>query len=103
MDIKEFIENLSDNEKVFLERGKQHWMLNALDEYNGGYIKSETLKELILNVIENTWMNAHNFFTSEQNGLFNYFNNGFIINVRENPLLEKGKAILFVHPDNLKK
>jgi hypothetical protein len=53
---------LSIEEQEIVEKGKKHWNLEILSKRRGGYVDSETIKDLIDKVIENTWTQAKVFY-----------------------------------------
>lgn len=53
---------LSNEEQQMIQKGKNHWNLDVLNKKRGGYVYSVTIKELIDNVIENTWIQAKSFY-----------------------------------------
>jgi hypothetical protein len=67
--ISDVMKSLSIEEQEMVERGKRHWNLDVLSKRRGGYVNSETIKELIDKVIENTWTQAKVFYgnSSEDN------------------------------------
>lgn len=56
------IDNLSIEEKKMIEKGKDHWDLDILKRKEGGYVSSDTIKDVIDMVIENTWTQAKEFY-----------------------------------------
>jgi hypothetical protein len=69
LNISDVMKSLSIEEQEMVERGKRHWNLDVLSKRRGGYVNSETIKELIDKVIENTWTQAKVFYgnSSEDN------------------------------------
>lgn len=57
---------LSDKEQQMIQKGKNHWNMDILNEKRGGYVNSNTIKELIDNVIENTWIHAKDFYENKK-------------------------------------
>ena len=56
-------EDVTPEEKETLQKGKDFWGgMEVLQKFKGGHITTATMKYLIDAVIENTWMNAKNFF-----------------------------------------
>ena len=53
---------LSNEEQQMIQKGKNHCNLDVLNKKRGGYVYSVTIKELIDNVIENTWSQAKSFY-----------------------------------------
>ena len=47
MDIRDITKSLSDEELKMVEKGKKHWSMEALNRRSGGYVDSETIKDLI--------------------------------------------------------
>jgi uncharacterized linocin/CFP29 family protein len=62
LNISDVMKSLSAEEQEMIEKGKKHWSLDTLSKRRGGYINSETIKELIDKVIENTWAQAKVFY-----------------------------------------
>lgn len=62
LNISDIMKLLSIEEQEMIEKGKKHWKLNILSKRHGGYVDSETIKELIDKVIENTWTQAKVFY-----------------------------------------
>ena len=61
------LETFSDSELLMIEKGKKHWTnLEILKNEKGGYIKSETIKSLFEMIIEDVWINAHNFYKKDK-------------------------------------
>ena len=58
--------SLSDSELEMIEKGKKHWELDILKREKGGYLGSETIKDLINKVIENTWVQAKDFYKDSE-------------------------------------
>ena len=67
--ISDVFKSLCVEEQEMIEKGKKHWNLDILNKRRGGYVGSETIKELIGKVIENTWIQAKVFYgnSSEDN------------------------------------
>jgi len=63
LDLPLLPEMVVEDEKSFIEKGKKHWGLPVLEKFEGGHIKSSTLKELIDAVIENTWKECKRFLS----------------------------------------
>lgn len=57
---------LSNEEQQMIQIGKNHWNLDVLNKKRGGYVYSVTIKELIDNVIENTWIQAKSFYATRR-------------------------------------
>jgi hypothetical protein len=64
LDLPLLPEIVVEDEKSFIEKGKKHWDLPVLEKFEGGKIKSSTLKELIDAVIENTWEQCKRFLSN---------------------------------------
>lgn len=62
MSVSDILVSLSDEELKMIEKGKKHWNMDSLSKKSGGYVKSDTIKELIDKVIENTWTQAKLFY-----------------------------------------
>ena len=62
LNISDVMKSLSVEEQEMIEKGKKHWSLDILSKRRGGYMNSETIKELIDKVIENTWTQAKVFY-----------------------------------------
>ena len=69
LNISDVMKSLSVEEQEMIEKGKKHWNLDILSKRRGGYVYSETIKDLIDKVIENTWTQAKIFYgnSSEDN------------------------------------
>ena len=57
--------NLSNEELKMIEKGQKHWDMDVLNKEEGGYVRSETINYLINQVIENTWVQAKNFYENK--------------------------------------
>ena len=62
LNISDVMKSLSNKELQMIEKGKNHWNMNILNKKSDGYVNSNTIKELINKVIENTWTQAKIFY-----------------------------------------
>lgn len=61
--IVEKLNKLSDDELSIIEKGKNHWKnMDVINEYKSGRITTETLKHLIDLIVEDVWINAHEYY-----------------------------------------
>lgn len=64
--VSEVLQNLSEEELNMIEKGKSHWSMDILNKKQSGHITSETIKELINLVIENTWVQSKIFYNKNK-------------------------------------
>jgi len=60
--VKQTLNELSEKENQMLVLGKKHWTLKVLKEKKDVIIESKQVQDIIDLVIENTWVQAKQFY-----------------------------------------
>jgi len=63
--IHEILASLTDEEKQTIEKGKKNWNMKVFQKHKKVKVESDTIQTLINLVIENTWVNAKNYYENK--------------------------------------